>query len=68
MRQKLAAEKGTGCESQTGSLTPKSRQEEGDRHPNGEKTIQKTKKEEIKGDTFQISNLEDIQFLKKTVN
>lgn len=44
MRQKLATEKGTGCESQTGSLTPKSRWEESDRHPNGEKTIPKTKK------------------------
>lgn len=67
MRQKLATE-GTGYESQTGSLTPKSRQEGKDRHPDGEKTIPKTKQEEIKGDTFQISNSEDIQFLKKTVN
>lgn len=52
MKQKLATEKGTGCESQTGSLTPKSRYEERDRHPKCETTIPKTMKEEIKRDTF----------------
>lgn len=51
------------CESQTGSPTSKSRQEEREKQPNGEKTIPKTNKQK----KFQTSNLEVIKFLKKVV-